>query len=188
MMCGMVRVWDYVPPVTCGLQVPGRRTAADSRRSPKMLRAPASVRRASDGRDRGGRSACEQRHASRQAPRPNPVPSPTWPGASPHLIRAPPVPFGAPRRPSLPSRSGRRAVHPSRSAGARPKTRRIHPRPRDALFAHTRGLRYNNFRAKMPVRHARYQGYKYYGTSGGAAQCRLKTSCARTTATARSSS
>lgn len=104
MMCGMVRVWDYVPPVTCGLQVPGRRTAADSRRSPKMLRAPASVRRASDGRDRGGRSACEQRHAPRQAPRPNPVPSPTWPGASPHLIRAPPVPFGAPRRPSLPLR------------------------------------------------------------------------------------
>ena len=87
MMCGMVRVRDYVPPVTCGLQVPGRRTAADRRRSPKMLRVLAGVRRASGGRNRGGCSVCEQWHASRQAPRPNPVPSPTWPGAKPHLTR-----------------------------------------------------------------------------------------------------
>lgn len=177
MMCGMVRVWDYVPPVACGLQEPGRRTAADRRRSPKMLRAPASVRRASDGRDRGGRSACEQRHAP-------PASAPAQPGAKPHLARclAPSDPG-----PSRPVRGAAPSIPPA-PPGARPKTRRIHPRPRDTLFAHTRGLRYNNLCAKMPVRHARYQGYKYYGTSGGAAQCRLKTSCARTTVTARSSS
>ena len=111
-----------------------------------------------------------------QAP-PDPVPSPTWPGASPHLIRTPPIPFGAPRRPSLPLRP----EHVRKPFESIPVLATLCSPIRAVCGTIT-------FAPKCRFRHARYQGYKYYGTSGGAAQCRLKTSCARTTATARSSS